>query len=98
MQNELKPIPIHSALNKPNLFLGGERDLMLMLGLLCALLIFIALTVPTIIMGLCIWGVFASLLRMMAKSDPLMSKIYLNQLKYKSFYNAHSTPFILESK
>ncbi|MDY0215036.1 MAG: conjugal transfer protein TrbD, partial [Bacilli bacterium] len=78
------------------LFMGGERELMLMLGLLCSLLIFIALTLPTIIMGLCIWMVFAALLRMMAKSDPLMSKIYLKQLKYKSFYGAHSTPFRLD--
>lgn len=94
---ELKAIPIHSALNRPNLFLGGERDLMLMLGLMCALLVFIALTLPTIIMGISIWIVFASLLRMMAKSDPLMSKIYIKQLKYKSFYPAHSTPFRLEN-
>lgn len=94
--DELRAIPIHSALNRPNLFLGGERDLMLMLGLMCALLVFIALTLPTIIMGVSIWVVFASLLRMMAKSDPLMSKIYIKQLKYKSFYPAHSTPFRLE--
>lgn len=95
--DELKSVPIHSALNRPNLFMGGERELMLLLALACAMLIFIALTPLTILMGLGIWGVFASLLRMMAKSDPLMSKIYLKQLKYKAFYPAHSTPFRLEN-
>lgn len=94
--DQLKAIPIHSALNRPNLFLGGERELMLLLGLMCALLVFIALTLPTIIMGAGIWIVFSSLLRMMAKSDPLMSKIYIKQIKYKSYYPAHSTPFRLE--
>jgi type IV secretion system protein VirB3 len=94
--DELKTIPVHSALNRPNLFLGGERELMLLLGLMCALLVFIALTLPTIIMGAVIWIVFSSLLRMMAKSDPLMSKIYIKQIKYKSYYPAHSTPFRLE--
>lgn len=94
--DELKAIPVHSALNRPNLFLGGERELMLLLGLMCALLVFIALTLPTIIMGAVIWIVFSSLLRMMAKSDPLMSKIYIKQIKYKSYYPAHSTPFRLE--
>lgn len=95
--DELKAVPIHSALNRPNLFLGGERDLMLLLMMMCALLIFIALTPLTIIMGVLIWIVFASLLRMMAKSDPLMSKIYIKQLKYKPFYPAHSTPFRLDN-
>lgn len=70
---------------------------MLLLMMMCALLIFIALTPLTIIMGVLIWIVFASLLRMMAKSDPLMSKIYIKQLKYKPFYPAHSTPFRLDN-
>jgi len=43
-ENKLEAIKVHSALNKPNLLLGGERELMLMVGLFSALMIFIAMT------------------------------------------------------
>ena len=92
-ENKLQAIKVHSSLNKPNLLLGGERELMLMVGLLSALMIFIAMTWQTLIIGVVLWIILSMLLRMMAKSDPLMSKIYLRQLKYKDFYMAHSSPF-----
>ena len=95
-EDKLQTIKVHSALNKPNLLLGGERELMLMVGLFSALMIFIAMTWQTIIIGVALWLILSMLLRMMAKADPLMSKIYLRQLKYKDFYRAHSSPFYEE--
>ena len=95
-EDKLQTIKVHSALNKPNLLLGGERELMLMVGLFSALMIFIAMTWQTFIIGIALWLILSMLLRMMAKADPLMSKIYLRQLKYKDFYTAHSSPFYEE--
>jgi type IV secretion system protein VirB3 len=95
-EDKLQAIKVHSALNKPNLLLGGERELMLMVGLFSALMIFIAMTWQTFIIGIALWVILSMLLRMMAKADPLMSKIYLRQLKYKDFYTAHSSPFYEE--
>lgn len=95
-EDKLQAIKVHSALNKPNLLLGGERELMLMVGLFSALMIFIAMTWQTFIIGIALWLILSMLLRMMAKADPLMSKIYLRQLKYKDFYTAHSSPFYEE--
>ena len=92
-EDTLQSIKVHSALNKPNLLLGGERELMLMVGMFSALMIFIAMTWQTFIIGIALWLILSMLLRMMAKADPLMSKIYLRQLKYKDFYTAHSSPF-----
>ena len=92
-ETDLKPIKIHAALNKPNLLFGAERELILLVGLFSAMMIFIAMTWQTFIVGVVLWVILSTLLRMMAKADPLMSKIYLRQLKYKSFYPAHSTPF-----
>jgi len=92
-EDKLQAIKVHSALNKPNLLLGGERELMLLVGLFSALMIFIAMTWQTLIIGIILWLILSMLLRMMAKADPLMSKIYLRQLKYKDFYTAHSSPF-----
>jgi type IV secretion system protein VirB3 len=94
--NQLKSVKVHAALNKPNLLLGGERELMLIVGLFSSVMVFIALTWQTILIGISIWLILSMLLRMMAKADPLMSKVYLKQLKYKNFYHAHSTPFYKE--
>lgn len=91
--DQLKSVKVHSALNKPNLLLGGERELMLIIGLFSAVMVFIAMTWQTFVIGVTLWTILSMLLRMMAKSDPMMSKIYLKQLKYKDFYLAHSTPF-----
>lgn len=95
-KTELKSIKVHTALNKPNLLLGGERELILIVGLFSAVMVFIAMTWQTFIMGVTLWITLSMLLRMMAKADPMMSKIYLRQLKYKDFYLAHSTPFYQE--
>jgi type IV secretion system protein VirB3 len=92
-ENTLKAVKVHSALNRPNLLLGAERELTLMLGLICTIMVFLALTWQTALLGIVLWGVLLTLLRMMAKADPMMSKIYLRHLRYKAFYPAHSTPF-----
>ncbi len=92
-QNGLKAVKIHSALNKPNLLMGAERELILLVGLFSAMMVFIAMTWQTFIVGIIMWVILSTLLRMMAKADPQMSKIYLRQLKYNAFYSAHSTPF-----
>ncbi len=94
--DKLKSIKVHSALNKPNLLLGGERELMLIVGLFAAVMVFIAMTWQTFIIGMALWTILSMLLRMMAKSDPMMSKIYLRQLKYRDYYAAHSSPFYVE--
>jgi len=91
--NKLKAIKVHSALNRPNLLLGAERELTLMLGLICTIMVFLALTWQTALLGLFLWTVLISLLRMMAKADPMMSKIYFRHLRYRPFYPSHSTPF-----
>ncbi|MDQ7084930.1 MAG: conjugal transfer protein TrbD [Sulfurovum sp.] len=91
--SELLGLPIHSALNKPNLVLGGERELMMFTGLISATMIFVTLSLQSAIIGFFLWFSFSSLIRYMAKSDPLMSKIYLKQLTHQHYYPAHSTPF-----
>ena len=97
MNSELKKIPVFTALNKPNLLLGAERELTLFIGLFSALLVFIALTWQTFILGIALWFGVMVLLRMMAKKDPMLSKIYLRHIKYKAFYPAHSTPFVKDN-
>lgn len=90
---ELQKIDIYSALNKPNLIFGADRELMLITGLISFALIFTGATLITSVIGIALFFVCGLLLRLMAKSDPLMRQIFLRQIKYKKFYYAQSTPF-----
>jgi len=86
-------IPFYQALNKPPFFMGGERELMMMSGLMSAAMIFVGLTFQSISLGIASWIVTSTALRMMAKKDPLMSKIYMRQLKLQKYYRAKSSIF-----
>ena len=89
---ELRRTPIPRALHRPNLFLGGERELVLITAVICAGVAVSSLNLPAIVAGLLIWSVLIGLFRMMAKADPMMSRVYLRQLHTLSYYPARSRP------
>lgn len=84
---------IYSALNKPNLIFGADRELILMTGVVSFGLFFTGLTLLTTITAILILVINGFFLRLMGKSDPLMRHIFVRQVKYKKFYFARSTPF-----
>ena len=84
---------IHRALSRPNLLMGADRELVLVTGLGSVILIFVVLTWYAALFGIAIWLVAVAALRMMAKSDPLMRKVYVRHIRYKSQYRATSTPW-----
>lgn len=93
MADQLRRIPIHRALNRPDLMAGCERELFLGLSLTVAMLVFTAMTWVSTITAAVVWPVGIWALRTMAKADPVMSKVYLKHVRYKSYYPARSTPF-----
>lgn len=84
---------MYRSLNRPNLLLGCERELVLTTGLLSFTLIFAALSWPAAIIGVSIWLCVVGLLRQMAKADPNMSTVYTRHVKYQKYYPAHSKPY-----
>lgn len=86
-------VRIHRALSRPTLLFGADRELVLMTGLTAAILIFVVLTVVSAVIGFIIWIVVVGLLRMMAKSDPLMRQVYLRHMKYRPHYRPTSSPW-----
>ena len=40
-----------------------------------------------------VWLVAVAALRMMAKADPLMRRVYIRHISYKTFYRATSSPW-----
>ncbi len=91
--SELRRTPLYRALHRPNLFLGGERELVLISAVVCAGVAVSSLNLVAGIIGLSVWIILIGLLRMMAKADPQMSKVYLRQLDYRPYYAPRSRPF-----
>ena len=89
----LRTIPIRRAGNRINLFMGGDRELVMFTGLIAAALIFSAQELKATIYGIILWICSLYLLRLMAKADPQMRRVYWRSLRYKRFYPAQSTPF-----
>ena len=84
---------IHRALSRPNLLMGADRELVLVTGLAAAILIFVVLTPYSALFGIAVWIVVIAALRMMAKADPMMRKVYARHISYRPHYRATSTPW-----
>ena len=89
----LRTIPIRRAGNRTNLFMGGDRELVMFSGLLAFALIFSAQELRATVVGLLLWFGALFVFRIMAKADPKMRFVYLRHRRYKTFYPARSTPF-----
>ena len=93
----LRTIPIRRAGNRDNLFMGGDRELVMFSGLLAAVLIFAAQDWTAAMIGVAMWIASLWILRKMEKSDPKMRFVYLRSRKYRSYYAPRATPFRINS-
>lgn len=91
--DDLRSVPLHRALTRPQLFAGGEREPMLLLILICFSLIFIGLSWFTVISAIVLYAFGVLILRQLAKRDPLMTGIYRRHITYRSLYAARPTVF-----
>jgi type IV secretion system protein VirB3 len=93
----LRAIPIRRAGNRQNLFMGGDRELVMFSGVMAFALIFSAQELRATVVGLLLWFGALHLCRLMAKSDPKLRFIYLRHRRYRPYYPARSTPFRVNS-
>lgn len=89
----LRQVPIRRAAHRHNLFLGCDRELVMLSGLICSVLIFVAMDWTSFIVGTLFWFFTLGGLRLMAKKDPLLRQVYMRHRLYKKYYPARSTPF-----
>lgn len=89
----LRTTPIHRSLTRHNLFMGGDRELVLFTGLCAFALTVTAFTVAATVYGALLWFCALFALRLMAKADPQMRQVYLRHRLYARYYPARSTPF-----
>ena len=88
----LRQTPLHRALHRPNLFLGGERELVLIAAIICGGVAVSALNIVATAIGAGVWVLVIGLLRMMAKADSQMSRVYLRYVGYRPYYPPRSRP------
>lgn len=89
----LRSIPIRRSGNRDNLFMGGDRELVMFSGLMTVALVFSAQEWRAAAIGLVLWFCTLFACRLMAKHDPKLRPVYLRHRKYKRYYPARSTPF-----
>lgn len=92
-QTPLSHSMIHRALSRPNLLMGADRELVLLTALAAVILVFVVLTWFSALFGAAIWIVVVAVLRMMAKADPMMRRVYIRHIAYRPVYRATSTPW-----
>lgn len=94
----LRKIPIRRAGIRDNLFLGGDRELVMFSGLLAFALVFSAQELRAAVVGMLLWFGSLYLFRLMAKSDPKLRFVYLRHRRYQAYYPARSTPFRINNR
>src|SRR5256885_14941559 len=85
-----REIPFHQSANRPHLLLGGDRELVLVFGVMAAMLIFAVMTWWSIVAGLVLWLAAVAGFARMGKVDPLVRHVFLPHIPYPAFYPAQS--------
>jgi type IV secretory pathway TrbD component len=89
----LRRSPFFRVLHRPRLFLGGEREPTLMMAIVAAGLAVSGQNLVAVIVSAVLWFGCIGLFRQMAKADPQMSRVYMRQIKYRSYYSPRSRPY-----
>lgn len=92
----LRRLTFQRVLHRSSLFLGGEREPMLITAIIAGGLAISGMNMVSVVIGAAVWFGSIPLLRWMAKADPQMTKVYLRQLRYRGYYPARSRPWRTE--
>ena len=85
-----REIVIHQSANRPNLLLGGDRELVLVMVMIAGGLAFSLASWWGIGLAAALWVASMGALQRMGKADPLLRPIYLRHIRYMDFYPAKS--------
>ena len=81
---------IHQSANRPNLLLGGDRELVLVMVMIAGGLAFSLASWWGIGLAVVLWIGSIGALQRMAKADPLLRSVYLRHIRYAESYPAKS--------
>lgn len=79
---------IHQSANRPNLILGGDRELVLLTVMIAVALGFALASWWGVLLASGFWIITVAALQRMGKADPLLRQVYLRHIRYSAFYPA----------
>lgn len=82
--------PMHPSVNRPQLLMGGDREMVLLAGLLCGVMAVSVMTIASFVIAAFSFGAIVVVLARIGKADPLMRKVYGRHVRYRDFYPAKS--------
>jgi type IV secretion system protein VirB3 len=85
-----REVPFHESANRPNLLLGGDREMVLVFAILAAMLVFAVMKWWSVVAGVVLWLTAVGVLARMGKVDPLLRQVYIRHIRYRNFYPAKS--------
>jgi type IV secretory pathway TrbD component len=80
--------PVRQSLLRPQLFFGGERELVLLSGMFCLMAAYAISLDWLIVMPIACFGLAMAVLPRMAKHDPQLSKVYIRHMNRRTYYPA----------
>jgi type IV secretion system protein VirB3 len=89
-----REVVLHQSINRPNLLMGGDRELVLFAALIAGVLAFSLMTWWGILLAVAVWPSAIWALSRMAKADPLMRQIYVRHIRYATYYPAKSKIYL----
>ena len=87
----MRTVPIRQSLHRHNLVFGAERELVMFSALIALLVGVGGMTLISISAAVVFWIGSIFILRLMAKNDPLMSRVWLRHIKQQDYYLARSS-------
>jgi type IV secretion system protein VirB3 len=85
-----REIVIHQSANRPNLILGGDRELVLVMVMIAFALAFSLASWWGVLLSAALWIGSVAVLQRMGKADPLLRQVYFRHISYRPFYPAKS--------
>ena len=85
-----REVVIHQSANRPNLLVGGDRELVLLTIMIAAGLAFSLATLWGVGLAFLFWITCIAALQRMGKADPLLRHVYMRHIRYLPFYPAKS--------
>jgi type IV secretory pathway TrbD component len=85
-----REVVIHQSANRPNLLLGGDRELVLVMVMVAFALAFSLACWWGVLLSAALWIASVAVLQRLGKADPMMRHVYLRHIRYQAFYPAKS--------
>ncbi len=95
---EAGAVVIHESLNRPILLMGGERELVLLLALICGIFALALHHVWSIAAAVVLWATGSWALARAGAYDPQLSKTGARALRFQVFYPGQATLFARDRK